>query len=700
MPDSARERSAGGTEDRASVPEPATPPPYGDRASHKGRGTDGGQRTAGGRRTDGGPREGAEGAKAGEAGRVGAAGETGSPGEGSDRRRPAVLRADAWQAMLRYLRPQRRLIVLGGGLSLLGGLSGLIQPVVARIVVEDLEAQRPVLAALIVLTTIVLASAAVGAVGTFVLMRVSEVVVLNSRREVIRKVLWLRLGETDKFAPGDLMSRATADTTLLRSAVTTSLVETVTGTVMLTAIVVAMALMDWVLLLTTLGALVLGAAVVGLGLPLLENASRRVQEGVAELSTALERVLGTFRTIKASGAEHTEAEIAERGAFRAWRNSLKVAKLEAWINASITVTIQIAFLAVLGVGGARVASGAMDLGTMVAFLLYLFYLVMPLGALVQAMTRFNVVAAALGRVGEMLTLRTEPEGVRPDAATAVREHTTPPASVAFRDVVFRYPGDSPAGNPIVHHGVSFEIPSGGMTAFVGPSGAGKSTVFALIERFYDVESGAVLIDGTDVREKDLSELRSGIGYVEQDAPVLAGTIRENLCIGLTGVAEEELHRAVDQARLTEVVARLPHGLETQVGHRGSKLSGGERQRVAVARALLRRPRLLLLDEVTSQLDARNENALREVIAAVSGETTVVVVAHRLSTVSMADRIVVMDAGRVRAVGTHEELLGEDALYRELAATQLLLPATDSDASAVTGSDASAVTVIEDLGKRS
>ncbi|WP_433402280.1 ABC transporter ATP-binding protein [Streptomyces sp. CA-146814] len=594
---------------------------------------------------------------------------------GGDHRLPAVLRGDAWRDMLRYLRPYRGVILLGGGLTLLGGLSGLIQPIMAKSVVEDLQSQSSVTRTLLLLSGLVLLSAVFGAFGTFLLMRVSETVVLNSRREVIRKVLWLRVSETDKFPPGDLMSRATADTTLLRSAVTTTIVETVNGAVMLTTIVVLMGFMDGVLLLTTLGVLLLGAIVIGIGLPQLENSSRRVQEGVAELSTALERVLGTFRTIKASGAEHREAEIAERGARRAWQSSLKVARLEAFIGAFITIMIQISFLAVLGVGGARVASGDMSLGSLIAFLLYLFYLVPPLGALVTAMMRFNVVAAALGRVNEMLRLRTEPEE---PPAPRTPDRTAEPASVGFQNVVFRYPGN----DTVVHHDVSFDIPRGGMTAFVGPSGAGKSTVFALIERFYEVERGQVTLDGKDVTDWPLGDLRASIGYVEQDAPVLAGTLRENLSIGVPDADEAAIWDAVRQARLEEVVARLPQGLDTEVGHRGNKLSGGERQRVAVARALLRKPRLLLLDEVTSQLDARNENALREVITEVSGRTTVVVVAHRLSTVSMADRIVVMDAGRVRATGTHEQLLSRDALYRELAATQLLLPANTLDPSAV------------------
>ncbi|MGW0375159.1 ABC transporter ATP-binding protein, partial [Streptomyces coeruleorubidus] len=353
-------------------------------------------------------------------------------------------------------------------------------------------------------------------------------------------------------------------------------------------------------------------------------------------------------------------------AEESWRQSVRAAKWSAVAGNTAGLAIQIAFLTVLAVGGARVATGAVDVATLVAFLLYVFFLISPLQEVIGAVAQYQTGSAALARIQEALSLPAEP----PVRSAPLPSAGEPPASVAFRDVRFRYADDLPH----VHHGVTFEVPARGMTAFVGPSGAGKTTVFSLIERFYDPESGEIALDGRNVAEWELPHLRAAIGYVEQDAPVLSGSLRDNLTLGNPDADDDALARVLKTTRLDGLVARLPAGLDTLVGHRGTKLSGGERQRVAIARALLRRPRLLLLDEATSQLDAVNEAALRDTVADVARTTTVLVVAHRLSTVTMADRIVVMDAGRVRAVGTHRELVTADPLYAELAATQFLAAA--------------------------
>ncbi len=572
----------------------------------------------------------------------------------------------AWRILLAYARPFRLALLVGGLLSLATGAVGLALPLVARRLVGDLAHDRAVGGVLLLLAVLALANAGIGALGSYVQERAAESVVLSARRQLVAHLVRLRIPAVDRSEPGDLMARVTSDTTLLREVTTGSLVSAATSTVMLLATVTMMALLDPLLLAVTVAVLGGAQAVIGLVVPRIARAATRAQESVGAMGTALERMLGAVRTVKASGAERREGQRVDAAAVSAWRAGVRAAKWQALAGNTAGLAVQVSFIVVLGLGGARVASGAIDVGTLVAFLLYLYYLLPPMRELAGVASQYQVGVAAVGRIRQAQRLPTEPDGPPAD----LPRPGVAPATVAFEQVRFRYRPELPEA----HRGLSFAVPARGMTAFVGPSGAGKTTIFSLIERFYEPDSGRVLVDGTDVTDWPLAELRAAIGYVEQDAPVLSGTLRENLLFGAPDAGDAELRQVLRTTRLDGQVARLPDGLDTLVGHRGTRLSGGERQRVAIARALLRRPRLLLLDEATSQLDAVNEAALRDTIAAVARTTTVLVVAHRLSTVTMADRIIVVDAGRVRALGTHTELLAADPLYAELAATQFLVPA--------------------------
>ncbi|MFE2690892.1 ABC transporter ATP-binding protein [Streptomyces mirabilis] len=572
----------------------------------------------------------------------------------------------AWRLLLGYVRPHRWALLAGALLALTTGATGLVLPLVARGLIDDLSHDRPIGRALIGMAALVVTNAAVGALGSYVLRRTAESVVLGARRALSSYLLRLRIPAVDRSEPGDLMARITSDTTLLREVTTDSLVGIGTGGLTLVATVVMMGLVDVVLLGVTLGVILCAGTVLGVIVPRINRASKQAQDAVGVMGASLERILGALRTVKASGAEHREEQTIHAAAEESWRQSVRAAKWSAAAGNTAGLAMQIAFITVLAVGGARVATGAIEVGTLVAFLLYVFYLMSPIQQVVGAITQYQTGAAALARIQEALRLPAEPDALpaplpAPGAA---------PAALAFDDVRFRYADDL----PYVHHGVTFSVPARGMTAFVGPSGAGKTTVFSLIERFYDPEAGVITVDGRPLEQWDLPRLRSAIGYVEQDAPVLSGSLRDNLLLGNPEADDADVTRVLKTTRLDGLVVRLPRGLDTLVGHRGTKLSGGERQRVAIARALLRHPRLLLLDEATSQLDAVNEAALRDTVADVARTTTVLVVAHRLSTVTMADRIVVMDAGRVRAMGTHRELVAGDPLYAELAATQFLATA--------------------------
>jgi ABC-type multidrug transport system fused ATPase/permease subunit len=581
------------------------------------------------------------------------------------RNRPPSQRASL-RVIYGYIRPHRLALLGGALLSLATGATGLVLPLIVRALISDLSAHRGLARLIVIMCLLMFANAVLGAAGGYLLLRTADSIVLNTRKDLISRLLRITIGALDSSEPGDLMARATVDTTLLRAVVSNAAVSAVTAALTALAALVLMGLLDVVLFGATLGVVAGVAVMETLILPKIGRAMQETQQAVGAMSAALERMFGAFRTVKASGAEGREGARLHEAATGAWRAGLRADRWQAVVGNTTELAIQFAFLAVLGTGAAQVAAGTISIGTMVAFLMYVLVLTGPMSQLINAAAQYQAGAAAVTRIEEAVRLPAETAGPAETAASAPGGDG--PASVEFSDVRFRYRAELPE----VTSGVSFVIPPGGMTAFVGPSGAGKTTVFSLIERFYEPDAGTIRVDGTDIRRWPLAGLRAAIGYVEQDAPVLSGTLRENLAFGAPGATEEELAGVLRIARLGDLIERMPDGLETYVGHRGMRLSGGERQRVAIARALLRRPRLLLLDEATSQLDAINEAALRETIADVAQLITVLVVAHRLSTVTMADRIIVMDAGRVAAAGTHAELVTASPLYRELAATQFLV----------------------------
>ncbi|MDQ4033556.1 MAG: ABC transporter ATP-binding protein/permease [Actinomycetota bacterium] len=572
-----------------------------------------------------------------------------------------------WRALLAHIRPHTWVLLGGAALGLVGSAAGLAQPLVAKAVIDALSQRQSLVQPLLVLTSLVIASAGISAAGRYVLERTAENVVLATRIQLISRILRLRVSALDRLKPGDLLSRVTSDTTLLRNVCADGLVGGANAVFTLIGAIVLMAVLDVTLLGVTLVVIGTVGGAVALVMSRISSATERSQAAVGEISSVLERALGAFRTVKASGAEQREITETTQAARSAYRHGVDVARWTSLAGIPAGLAVQLSFLVVLGVGGARVASGTLAVSSLIAFLLYLFYLINPIGALIEAATQLHVGLAAMRRMREVEKLPGEPHTDGHVAIPPTERAAPAPASIAFSDVCFRYHDNA----PLVHDHLTFTATPGEMTAIVGPSGAGKTTVFALLERFYNPERGTITLDGRDIGHWPLAELRSTIGYVEQDAPILAGTLRDNLRYAAPYATDDQIHAALTRAQLTELLERLPDGLDTTVGHRGTTLSGGERQRIAIARALLRAPRLLLLDEVTSQLDAVNESALRQVIADLAQTTTVIVIAHRLSTVTTAQQIVVMASGQTRANGTHAELVASDNLYRNLANTQLL-----------------------------
>lgn len=584
----------------------------------------------------------------------------------------------SFSQLVPYLLEHRGILSVVVVLSLFGAAASLAQPLVVGQVITRVQSGLDLGPLVWVLVALVVVSGLISGFAHYLLQRTGEGIVLSSRRRLVARILRLPIREFDARRTGDLVSRVGSDSTLLRAVLTQGLVDSIAGSLVFVGAIIAMAVIDWVLLLIIV---VVVAAALTLALTLgrgIRVASRKAQEKVGDLAASVERAISAVRTIRAAGATDREIAVVDEHAAQAYRLGIRVAHISALVVPVAGIALQVAFLAVLGVGGYRVASGAIDIAQLVSFILFLFMMVMPLGNFIGAITSVNSALGALGRIQEIIDLPVEGDSDRVGGGglgAGVTEE-----AIAFDGVVFSYdehtapPADAADGehDRTVLRGVSFTVPRGKRTALVGPSGAGKSTILALIERFYDPEAGVVRLGGVDITAIDRDALRAQIGYVEQDAPVLAGTIRENLALGRPDASDDDCVRVLEAVNLTEVLERDPLGLRAPVGESGVMLSGGERQRLAIGRALLAAPPILLLDESTSSLDGLNEQRLRLAIDAVAENRTLLVIAHRLSTVVDSDRIVVLQKGEVVGVGTHSELVESTPLYRDLAKHQLLV----------------------------
>lgn len=600
----------------------------------------------------------------------------------------------SFRQLLPFLLEHKRTLVVVAVLSILGAGATLAQPLLVGQVITRVQDALPLGALVWLLVAFVVLSSVISGFQHYLLQRTGTAVVYSSRRRLIARILRLPISEFDARRTGDLVSRVGTDTTLLYAVLTQGFADAVGNALILVGAVIAMAFIDPLLLGLIIVVVGASLALVVLLSTRIRSASADQQAKVGELSSGVERAVGSIRTIRAAGATEREIAAVTENATAAYAAGVRIARVSALIVPVAFVALQVSLLVVLGVGGYRVASGAIDVASLVTFVIFLFLLVQPLASAIGAITSVNQALGALGRIQEVLDLPLEDDGDRPTAATPAPDA----AAIAFRDVRFRYPdhvvkareaaaaearsvlagahldsaGPSAATDHEVLRGVSFTVPRGARVALVGPSGAGKSTILSLVERFYDPTGGVVLVDGVDARDLPRDDLRARFGYVEQDAPTLAGTIADNLRLASPDASDADCERVLRAVNLGDVLERSPLGVDAPVGEDGVMLSGGERQRLAIARALLAAPPVLLLDESTSSLDGVNEQRMREAIDAVATGRTLLVIAHRLSTVVDSDLIVVLENGRVVGQGTHSELVASTPLYRDLAKHQLLV----------------------------
>lgn len=578
--------------------------------------------------------------------------------------------------VLRIARGHRRWIAVAVLLTVAASALALVQPLLVKQVIEGAGTGPIDWNIIVLLAALFAGQALVQAVAQYLLARTGEGIVLGVRLSLIRHLLRLHMPAYDRHRLGDFVARASSDSTALRLFVAQGFTDAVSGGIGLMGTMALMVWLDWILSLVVAGLVVVAGLIVLSVLRGIRSASLHTQQFTGHMVSDLERALADIRTVRASRAEQRESERIASRARSAYTASVRMAKLDAVVGPASELAVSGSFLTVLLVGGLRAASGTMSVAELVAFLLYMAYLAAPISSVFVAVSTLQQGTGALHRINEALALPREPAApdsvalARDPAAATGRTDGSVPV-LEFRNVRFGYDPESP-----VLRDVSFQVPHRGHVALIGLSGAGKSTIFALVERFYDPDRGQMLFYGRDVRTISREQYRAGIGLVEQHAPVLYGTLRDNLTYTAPHAREDEILEAVELANLTELVSRLPRGLATEVGEHGMKLSGGERQRVAIARALLTRPGLLLLDEPTSQLDALSEAALDRAIDQVSSECALLVIAHRYSTVRAADKVVVLNHGRVVAAGNHEELLDSDDYYRRLASGYYTTPTDD------------------------
>lgn len=553
-------------------------------------------------------------------------------------------------------------------MSLTSSAASLLQPLIVNDLVDSAGSAQGIgyLPVLIILVLII--GAILNGIQQYFIQKVAESVARDARTQLVRKILRIPLDALEKYTKGDILSRVINDTMLLRRCLSEGFVQSFVGVFTLIGAVIGMFFIDPLLLAISAVISLLAVVSVTMATSKVEKSSAQMQQAVGELSSDVSSVLEASSLVRTENAAGHQFKRLQQKVDNAWLKGIGVARLVALITPISAVAMQITFLVVLGVGGVRVANGIITVGNLVSFVMFLVMMIMPLGYIFGTMSNIAEASGGITRIQEILGIPDE----YPEQLETYHENRDI-RSILLDNVSFKYGAEPEEGaSPYLISGMTLSIAPGEKIAIVGPSGSGKSTLLRLIARLYEISGGNLLYSGTASSDISIPAVRAKIGLVQQESPLILGTLLDNVYISGRGTDSAAAHRILKDLGLEKVLERSGHGVDLNIGGSGTSLSGGEKQRLAIARVILKNPQVYLLDEFTSQLDGISEELVVSVLNNnAAPESTMIMVAHRMSTVVNADMIYVMDHGRIVAQGTHDILMEFSPLYRELVSNQLI-----------------------------
>jgi ABC-type multidrug transport system fused ATPase/permease subunit len=554
--------------------------------------------------------------------------------------------------------PRRKLLFVGLILIALSRLAGLVLPWQSKVLLDDVVPSGET-SGLYQLLAIVTGAIVVQSVTRFLLTRLLSVeaqyMISQLRAQVQKKVLSLPVRFFDQAKSGELVSRIMSDVEGVRNLVGTGFVQLVGGTITSIFSLVLLIRISPSMTLYVLVPVAIFAIIALKAFKYIRPIFRNRGKINADVTGRLTETLNGIRVIKGFNAEKQEEVVFEDGVHRLFKNVKKSLTSTALITSSATLLLGLASTGIMGIGGHKMIAQELTFGEFLSFTLYLGFMIAPIVQMSNIGSQLTEAMAGLDRTQELLNMDSEHDQ---QARKLLLPKLT--GEIEFEDVSFSYTEDQP-----VIKDISFKAAPGTVTALVGSSGSGKSTIISLIASFIDPDKGTIRIDGEDLAEIKLSEYRQHLGVVLQDDFLFDGTIKENICFTKPNASDEEIQNAVEAAYVNEFTDRFDKGLETEIGERGVKLSGGQRQRIAIARAILANPKLIILDEATSNLDTESEALIQKSLNELVKNRTTFVIAHRLSTIKKADKILVIEDGRIVEEGNHNELIQKEGRYHHL-----------------------------------